>query len=320
MMFDQPNNRTGSGLLRSQSQPANRDLGLVAGWGKFPLIVAKRLTEQGYRVHCAAIRNHADPQLESVCTSYRVFGIGRMGAQTRFLRRAGVDQATMAGKIFKRILFGRKRDLLGHLPDWTCLKHFYNGYFGGTKDRRDDTLLNTVIELYRSRGIEFAPATNFAPELLVSEKMLTKKKPSQSQLRDIEFGWKMAKEMGRLDIGQSVVVKNQAVMAVEAIEGTDECIRRAGELCHQGFTVVKVAKPNQDQRFDVPTIGIGTIETIHQAGGSVLAIEAGKTIVLEESKVIETAERLGIVVLAIHADDQTGQIRRGADLSKHPAT
>ena len=278
---------------------AEKDFGLVAGWGEFPVRIARALAEQGYRVHCAAIRGHADPILKEICDSHRVFGMGQMGAQVRFLKRSGVRNATMAGKIFKTLLFQRKRDLLRHLPDITCLRFFYPMMIGRTRDRRDDTLLGTVVQLYQSRGITFAPATDFAPELLVKSGVLTRKIPSESQMSDIEFGWKIAKAMGGLDIGQSVVVKNQAVMAVEAIEGTDECIQRAGSLCQGGFVVVKVAKPNQDMRFDVPTVGTGTIETIHRAGGNVLAIEAGRTIILEEEKLIEVANRLGITVVAV---------------------
>ena len=144
----------------------------------------------------------------------------------------------------------------------------------------------------------FAPPTDFAPELLVKAGSLTRSSPTQKQLRDIQFGWTMAKEMGRLDIGQTVVVKNQAVMAIEAIEGTDECIRRAGTLCKGGFTVVKVAKPNQDMRFDVPTIGVGTIETIAEAGGNILAVEADQTIILEQAETIAAAEKLGVSIFA----------------------
>ena len=132
-------------------------------------------------------------------------------------------------------------------------------------------------------GIRFAPPTDYAPELLVKAGQLTRRGPTAWQQKDIEFGWQMAKEMGRLDIGQSVAVKDQAVLAVEAVEGTDECIRRAGALCRAGgFTVVKVAKPQQDMRFDVPTIGLGTLETMHAAGGKVLAVEAGRTIFLDQ--------------------------------------
>ena len=128
---------------------------------------------------------------------------------------------------------------------------------------------------------------------------LTNRKPSSAQQKDIEFGWTMAKQMGGLDVGQTVVIKEQAVMAVEAIEGTDACIRRAGELCQGGFTVVKVAKPNQDMRFDVPTIGTSTIQSIHDAGGSVLAVEGEKTIILDQPETIALAQRLGIVLVAI---------------------
>ena len=283
---------------RKRSSPKVK-VGLVAGWGRFPVVVAQALVNQDYEVSCAAIRGHADPVLKKICHRHRVFGMGRMGAQVRFLRNAGVKQAAMAGKIFKTLLFQRKRDLLWHLPDLTFLKHFYPIYISKTKDRRDNTLLNTVVDLYRAGGIVFTPATNFAPELLVKEGTITENKPTNTQWKDIEFGWQMAKEMGRLDIGQTVVIKDQAVMAVEAIEGTDECIKRAGNLCAGGFAVVKVSKPNQDMRFDVPTIGVGTIETIHAAGGTVLAVEAEKTILIDQPKVAAVAHELGVSVVAI---------------------
>jgi len=275
---------------RTSLQPATPEkIGLVAGWGEFPVEVARSLLAQGHEVHCCAISGHADPVLETLCTSYRVFGMGRMG----------VKRATMAGKIFKTLLFQRRRDLFKHFPDLTFLRHFYPVYVSRTKDQRDDTLLRTVVDLYAAGGIQFEPATDFAPELLVKTGTLTSKKPNSTQQKDIEFGWAMAKQMGGLDVGQTVVVKEQAVMAVEAIEGTDACIRRAGELCQGGFTVVKVAKPSQDMRFDVPTIGAGTIQSIHDAGGTVLAVEGEKTIILNEPETIALAERLGIVLVAV---------------------
>jgi DUF1009 family protein len=277
---------------------ATKKIGLVAGWGRFPIRVAEALKAEGYQVYCLAIKGHADPALKKICFDYRQFGLARMGAHVRYLRRAGVTEATMAGKIFKTLIF-RKAHLLSHVPDLTFCRYFYPVYVSRTKDRRDDTLLHTVIELYADYGITFQPATNYAPELLVKRGCLTRNSPSSSQLKDIRFGWAMAKEMGRLDIGQSVVVKNQAVMAVEAIEGTDECIRRAGRLCQAGgFTVIKVAKPRQDMRFDVPTIGIGTVQTIHESGGRVLAIEADKTIVLDQEQTIAEAQKLGIAIIA----------------------
>ncbi len=294
---------TGSQQLSGRTSTTTQlNIGLVAGWGDFPIVVAQQLRQQGHAVHCCAIRDHADPVLAEICNSYRVFGMGRMGGQVRFLRRAGVTQATMAGKIFKTRLFQRKRDLLGHLPDLTFWRHFYPIYLSRSQDRRDDTLLLTVVRLYAAGGITFAPATDFAPELLVKTGNLTSRPLTAAQQRDVEFGWKMAKQMGGLDIGQTVVVRDQAVLAVEAIEGTDACIRRAGQLCHGGFTVVKVAKPQQDMRFDVPTIGKGTIESIHQAGGSVLAVEADKTILLHQRETIETAKQLGIKIVALKRD------------------
>ena len=281
-------------------------IGLVAGWGEFPVTVAKALKSLGHEVYCIAVKDHADPVLQEICDGYQMFGIGSMGKQVRYFRRNGVTSATMAGKFFKTILFNRKRDLLKHLPDLTCLKHFYPVMISKSKDRRDDTLLGVVVDLYAAGGVTFAPATDFAPELLVKEGTLTKTPPTKNQMKDIEFGWTMAKEMGRLDIGQTVVVRDQAVMAIEAIEGTDACIARAGQLCNGGFTVVKVAKPNQDMRFDVPTIGVGTIETIKQAGGKVLAIEADKTIILDQAATIELAEKLGVSIFAINGEQRFG--------------
>jgi DUF1009 family protein len=187
-----------------------------------------------------------------------------------------------------------------HYPDWTCLRTFFPHFVSQTKARNDDTLLLAVIEAYARGGITFAPATNYAPELLVNTSHLGGPQLSFGQRKDIAFGFALAKEMGRLDVGQSVAVKGQAVLAVEAIEGTDECIRRAGQLCPAGgFTVVKVAKPQQDMRFDVPTIGVGTLEVLAMAGAKVLAIESGKTIVIDRDQVATFAAKHRISVVAV---------------------
>lgn len=277
---------------------ATKRIGLIAGWGSFPVRVAQALKNQGYQVYCMAIKDHADPQLAEICDDYRVFGMGRMGAQVRYLRRSGVTEATMAGKVFKTKIFERFH-LIKHCPDLTFWRHFYPIFLTKTKDRKDDTLLLTVTSLYAAGGINFLPATQYAPELLVNKGTLTKREPTASQWKDIHFGWNAAKEMGRLDIGQSVIVKDQAVIAVEAIEGTDACIKRAGQLCRAGgFTLVKVAKPQQDMRFDVPTIGVGTVETLHAAGGKTIAIDAAKTIVLDQAETVARANQLGIAIVA----------------------
>lgn len=276
-----------------------KKIGLIAGWGNFPIRVAQSLVAQGYQVTCVAVKGHADPALKDICQDYREFGMGRMGSQVRFLRNAGITEATMAGKIFKTVIY-EPFFLLRHFPDLTFWRHFFPVFLTKTRDRKDDTLLSTVTELYASGGIMFAPATDFAPDLLIGEGVLTKRNPSEQQKKDIEFGWTMAREMGRLDIGQSVVVKNQAALAIEAIEGTDACIARAGTLCKSGgFTVVKTAKPQQDMRFDVPTVGVGTIESIRDAGGKVLAIEAGRTIMIDQEETIALANKLGICIVAV---------------------
>ena len=291
--------------------PKPTRIGLIAGWGRYPLIVATELRSAGYEVVTCAIRGHADPRLESVCHQVRWFGMGQMGAQVRFLRRNGVDVATLAGKIFKTLLL-RRFHFLRHLPDMTTLRHFYPVFVTRKKDRRDDTLLTLVTELFQANGVELVPATEFAPELLIPPGSLTRLQPNRHQIQDIAFAWQMAKEMGRLDIGQSVAVKSMAVLAVEAVEGTDECIRRAGQLCRGGgFTVVKVAKPQQDMRFDVPTIGVGTIQTMKDAGASVLAIEANRTIVLDRDELVRMANRHGIAIIAIEKD-ALEQLRRVA--------
>jgi DUF1009 family protein len=275
-------------------------IGLLAGWGRYPIVVAESLRRQGRPVCCLGIKDHADGgALRQICSDYQEVGIARLGAAIRYFRRHGVRQATMAGKIHKVIMF-QPLAWLRHFPDWTCLRTFYPHWVTKTKDRKDDTLLGAVVQAYAQRGIEFGPATDLVPELLVKQGTLAGRPPGRSLQRDIAFGWELAKEMGRLDVGQSVAVKSRAVLAVEAVEGTDQCIRRAGQLCPSGgFTVVKVAKPQQDMRFDVPAIGLGTLEALHAAGGRVLAVEADKTIIIDQAEMVAAAQRLGITVVAL---------------------
>ena len=279
-------------------------IGLIAGWGRYPVVIAQALKAAGHAVYCVGLKNHADPQLKDICDGYYASGVAHMGHHIGFFRRRGITQATMAGKVFKhKVLFGRW-GWLSLVPDLRTFRMFFPLFIAGKKDRRDDTILTVIVQEFARCGIELAPATNFAPDLLVKQGLLTRRAPTAAERADIEFGWQMAKEMGRLDIGQSVAVKGRSVIAVEAIEGTDECIRRAGQFCPQGgFTLVKVAKPQQDMRFDVPTIGAQTIKTLQEAGGRVLAIESNKTIFLDQEDVIELADRLGIAIVAINAEE-----------------
>ncbi len=274
-----------------------RTVGLVAGWGRFPIVVAEALRNAGHKVVCVGIIGHADAALEEICDEFKWFGLTKMGHQFRYFQRQGVESVTMAGKVFKTLLF-QKNYLWHNLPDWTCLKFFIPVL--RSRDRKDDTLLGTVTDMIESFGFDYTAAVDIAPELLVSQGVMTRRKPTAAQKADIRFAWEIAKEMGRLDIGQSVAVKGRAILAVEAVEGTDECIRRAGSLCSAGeFVVVKVAKPQQDMRFDVPTVGLSTLEVMRQSGGRVLAIEAEKTIVLDQDRFIKQANQYGIAVTAI---------------------
>jgi DUF1009 family protein len=285
--------------------PADRPaakVGLIAGWGRYPLVVAQTLRAQGAQVYCLGIRGHVDPAIRQSCDDFEWVGLGKVGQVIRFFRRHGVTQATMAGKVHKVLLYERGA-WLQHLPDWQGVKTFWPHFVSRRRSWQDDSLLGSIVDAFERGGVTMRPATDFVPELLVKMACLTQREPSAAEWHDIEFGWRLAKEMGRLDVGQSVAVKNRSPLAVEAVEGTDQCIRRAGTLCKGGgFTVVKVAKPQQDMRFDVPTIGLGTLEMMSEAGGRVLAIEAGRTILIDQPAVIEFANRQKIAIVALDAD------------------
>ncbi len=289
-----------NGQTSTISLPPKR-VGLLAGSGRFPFAFAEAARAQGYQVVAVGVAGMASPELAHVCHSYAEGPLAQIGTGIRLFKRAHVDQVVMAGKIEKTVLFQTWR-IFRLLPDWRTVKMWLRH----VRDRKDDTILLAVIREFERDRIYFHSALDYCPELLVKHGFLTRRRPTESQWKDIRFGWDLAKEMGRLDVGQSVAVNDLAVLAVEAIEGTDRCIQRAGELCRRGgFTVVKVAKPQQDMRFDVPTIGVQTIQSLHAAGARVLAIEAGKTIVLDQAEVIETADRLGIAMVAVNAEELT---------------
>jgi UDP-2,3-diacylglucosamine hydrolase len=286
------------GAEKNMTKTSGRRVGLLAGAGRFPISFAQAARKQGHHVYGVGVMGMADPELRSTCHSYVEAPLARIGRAISLFKKARIDRVVMAGKIEKTVLFQPFR-ALRLLPDWRTL-HMWFRY--ARRDRKDDTLLLAVIREFERDQIFFDSALDYCPELLVNHGFLTKRKPTESQWRDIRFGWELAKEMGRLDVGQSVIVHDMAVIAVEAIEGTDRAIRRSSELCRRGgFTVVKVAKPQQDMRFDVPTIGAQTIRTMHESGGRVLAIESGKTIILDEPEVIELADKLGIAVVAVSA-------------------
>lgn len=278
-------------------------IGILAGWGRYPVVVAEAIRRRGGRTAILAIRDHADAALEPLADIHGHVGVAEIGTAVEFFRRVGARRATMAGKIHKSKIFARGA-WIRHLPDWTGLATFWPHFVSRRRDNRDDSLLGAIVAAFDAAGVTICPATDFAPDILAPDGVLAGPQPTALQLADVAFGWRLAKELGRLDIGQTVVVKNRAPLALEAIEGTDECIRRAGRLCPTGgMTVVKVAKPQQDLRFDMPTIGVGTLESLAAAGATTLAIEAGQTILIDRDDVAAAAARLGVSVVSCHDVD-----------------
>lgn len=272
-----------------------RRIGLVAGGGQFPFVVARAARARGLEVVCLGIRHEVSPALAGEVDVFATTGLGRFCFVRRFFLRNGVKDISWAGWIRKETLFSPWR-IFAHLPDWRAIRF----WLFRLRNRQSQTLLSALAEEFEAEGFRIAHSAQYCPEILVKEGVLSRKKPSKKQLADIRFGWKMAKRMADLDVGQSVAVVDQATIAVEGMEGTDRNIERAGELCKgRGFTLVKLAKEGHDMRFDVPTIGPRTIDALHAAGGSVLAVEAGKTLILQEEVVIQKANRWGIVLVAL---------------------
>jgi DUF1009 family protein len=280
-------------------RPGQR-IGLLAGAGRFPVAFAEAARRQGISVFGVGVVGMASDELHNVCDYFTTTTLGRFGRAIRLFKGARIDRAVMAGKVDKTVLFHPFR-WIRHFPDWRAI-HMMLRY--ARENRKDDTLMLALIREFERDNITFESPLNYCPELLVKHGFLTRRKPTPAQWRDIRFGWEIAKELGRLDIGQTVIVNDMAVLALEAIEGTDAAIRRAGTLCRRGgFTIVKVAKPQQDMRFDVPTIGVETMQTMRESGARVLAVESEMTIMLDQPEVIELANRLGIAIVSLKADE-----------------
>lgn len=271
-----------------------KPIGLLAGGGRFPMIFAEKARAQGLSVVCVGIRYEATQELANLVDRFYWSGIAQLGRMIRLLKREGCQQVVMAGKVHKAVIYTPLR-IFRLLPDLRMVRTWLKR----RRDNQDDSLMLALIDEFAADGMRFESALDICPELLVRTGVLTRKQPTPQEEADIAFGWQLAKEMGRLDVGQSVAVKERAVLAVEAIEGTDRAIARAGDLCRRGgFVVVKVAKPQQDMRFDVPTIGANTIESMKNAGARVLAIEAGKTIIIDEPDTIALANKYGLSIVA----------------------
>ncbi|HET6513679.1 MAG TPA: UDP-2,3-diacylglucosamine diphosphatase LpxI [Thermodesulfovibrionales bacterium] len=269
-----------------------KKIGLISGMGELPFAIAEEAKEKGFRIFAIALEPLADRRLSEYVDDIRWINVGKLGEMIKALKRFGIKEAVMAGKVPKSLLYKSRI-----MPDLRAAKLLFS-----LKDRRDDSILLAITHELEKEGISLLKTTEFCSTLLAPRGVLTKNRPTDEELNDIAFGWKIAKELGRLDIGQTVVIKNKAVMALEAIEGTDEAIRRGGRYAHKGAVVVKVSKPDQDMRFDVPAAGLATLEVMIEVKARVLAVEAGKTILLQKDDLLNQAQAAGISVVGYRND------------------
>jgi len=277
------------------------NVGIIAGTGHMPLHVAHEAVERGHRVVAIAFPGFTDPAIEKIVPEIFWLKLGQVERAISVLRSHGIKRVVMAGKIEKSNLLR-----LWHLrPDRRALR-----LIRSLSDWRDDTILAAIAAELQRDGIVVDEITQWAARLMAPLGLLTGSAPSQRQWKDIEFGRRMAQGIGALDIGQTVVVKNLAVIAVEAIDGTDRTIRRARDLDFPNSVVVKMAKPNQDMRFDVPGVGPSTVESMIAASARSLAVEAGKTLITNYAEMIGKAEDAGISIVGIPADGPVACDRR----------
>ena len=265
-------------------------IGLIAGNGRFPFLALQGARGLGHDVTVVAIKEEAFPDLEPAARDARAdfhwVSLGQLGKCIKILKAAGISEAVMAGQVKHVKIFS------GIMPDLTLLSVITR-----LKARNTDALISAVADVMRGEGIELLDSTAFLRPLLAREGTLTSRAPDDQEREDLTFGYRMADALAALDIGQTVAVKDKAVVAVEAMEGTDEVIRRAGHLAGPGVRVVKVAKPKQDMRFDVPVIGVATIEGMRTAGATALSIDADRTLVLDGARVFASANDANIAVI-----------------------
>ena len=273
-------------------------LGLIAGNGKFPFLVLEAARAQGYEVVVAAIEEETFPEIESAgAAGVHWFSLGELSRLIETFRREGVRRAIMAGQVKHKQIFSSIR------PDWRLAKLLVS-----LTTRNTDSLLGAVAKVLADEGITLEKSTWLLEPLLVKPGVLTKRAPTDQERKNIDYGRAVARELAQHDIGQTVVIAESACVAVEAMEGTDATIERAGQIMRslhgsastlsRALTVVKIAKPSQDMRFDVPVIGVKTIEVMHAAGATCLAVDAGKCLLLDGDKTIDAASAAGIAIVA----------------------
>lgn len=275
-------------------------IGLIAGNGRFPFLVLKGARSLGHDVTVVAVKEEAFPDLEEAArdagADFHWVSLGHLGKCLKILKGAGVTRAVMAGQVKHVKIFS------GIIPDLTLLSVLTR-----LKSRNTDALISAVADVMKDEGVELIDSTAFLEPLLAREGVLTERGPSDEESQDFAFGYRMADAIAALDIGQTIAVKHKAVVAVEAMEGTDEVIGRAGFLAGPGVRIVKVAKPKQDMRFDVPVIGIATIQAMRIAGAVALSVDAGRTLVLDGEHVFASANEAGITIVGRPRQEHDGR-------------
>jgi DUF1009 family protein len=264
---------------------AGPPLGLIAGNGRFPFLAADGARRAGRRVVAVAIREEADPALEGAVDELHWVGLGQLGRCIEVLKAKGAREALMAGQVKHRQIFSSL------VPDLKLM-----GVLARLAVKSTDSLIGGVADALAREGITLLPSTAFVGDQMATAGPMTRRRPSGGEAKDIEYGQRVARSLAGMDLGQTVVVKDRAAVALEAMEGTDEVIRRAGAIAGPGTVVVKVAKPRQDMRFDVPVVGEGTLQTMAEAGARVLAVDAGKTLLIEKGLFLSDADARGIAV------------------------
>lgn len=270
-------------------------VGLIAGIGNLPVEFMRAAQHEGYEVVAISVVTDGAPELQAEADAYYQISVFKSDTVIKTFLKEGVTDVTMLGKVTKEHLYKK----ITTIPDMRTIK-----LLNRLRNRKDDTIMLAIVDELEKEGLSVADQTKYMRSLMPPVGVMTTRKPTEIEQLDIEFGFALAKQMGALDIGQTVVVKEQAAMAIEAIEGTDECIKRGGALGREGAVVVKTAKPNQDVRFDVPAVGMKTLESMISSNCKVLAMEAKRTIFVEQEAVLHKANELGIVICAVEGPDE----------------
>ncbi|MBI9018740.1 MAG: UDP-2,3-diacylglucosamine diphosphatase LpxI [Phycisphaerae bacterium] len=272
----------------------NNTIGLIAGQGRLPFLVAQGAKAAGLKVICVGFAGQVDPELANYVDKFYTAGLARPGAWIRKLKKHNCRETIMVGRVAKKKMYTPFR-LIQYIPDWRGIRVLYSRL---KHDKRNDSVLSAIADELATGDIILVDSTKHIKDSMATAGLLTKTQPSESITKDITFGWSIVKQMGNLDIGQAIAVKDLDVIAVEAIEGTDKMIERAGSLCPSGkWTLIKTGKPDQDMRFDVPTIGTWTIENLKKNGAKCLAIEAEKTIIVDKDQTLALADKYKIAIV-----------------------